>query len=104
MFRASIFRPLFGQPLWGRGHRFQLGQRLGQKLFIAAKSGKSAFACGICSGAGATFRADPEPDLIRCRQLLSAKTDQLIAAETALHEFRAKADAMGKELAALKRA
>lgn len=30
--RVSIFRPLYNQPLWGRGHRYQLGQALGYWL------------------------------------------------------------------------
>lgn len=95
---ASIFRPLYNQRWMSRGHRFQLGQRVGNWLL----SGGGAFWAGVKQ---ASYRPGAQPmDAARAEKLLMEKHTELINALHDLSVLREKHMTVSKELSALKRA
>ncbi len=98
---VSIFHPLYNERLWGRGHRFQLGQSLGE-WFIARRRGP--FLEGVKQGARFPHKkALPDPTMEHLGALVILHRDAEIAAKTALSETRDKLIAAQKELSAVKR-
>lgn len=99
---SIIFKPLYGQSLWSRGHRFQIGQHFGGWLY---KMSRGAFMDGVKHKVRPprtkTFPDDYEKNELT--RLVLHHHEARTAAETQLSNMREKLIAAQRELSALKR-
>lgn len=99
---ASIFRPMYGQRWLSRGHRFQLGQALAEKVFARERG---AFLAGFMQGGRFPRRVatDADAEIAALVDLLHHHRAERDRKATEASNLRDKLVLVSKELSALKR-